>query len=239
MKFLEAQGIPRKNIIDGRVFQVPNLDFPCLLKEGVAYGLIENEFLFEERALVVYPQNYKSKNNKISLKLGIKSYINYNSSCEGFGLIDIKNFSSIGRETKFKINVNAGHNYRSVSSYSHLNMDWNFPNKFLYPQSVCKILIGNDVWIGRGCILKCTNPNKPLVIGDGAVIASDSVVVKNVPPYAIVGGNPAKIIKYRFPPDVIEALLRIKWWDWSLDKIHDNFKYFNDIDKFIALHDRS
>ena len=100
-------------------------------------------------------------------------------------------------------------------------------------------IIGNDVWIGRGCNLKCTNPTKPLVIGDGAVIASDSVVVKNVPPYAIVGGNPAQIIKYRFPPDVIEALLRIKWWDWSLDKIHDNFKYFNNIDKFISLHDRS
>ena len=87
--------------------------------------------------------------------------------------------------------------------------------------------------------MKCTNPNKPLVIGDGAVVASDSVVVKNVPPYAIVGGNPAQIIKYRFPEHVIESLLRIKWWDWSLDKIHDNFKYFNDIEKFISLHDRS
>ena len=85
--------------------------------------------------------------------------------------------------------------------------------------------------------MKCTNPKKTLVIGDGAVIASDSVVVKDVPPYAIVGGNPAKVIKYRFPPHIIKALLRIKWWDWSLDKIHDNFKYFNDVEKFISLHD--
>ena len=85
--------------------------------------------------------------------------------------------------------------------------------------------------------MKCTNPNKPLIIGDGAVITSDSVVVKNVPPYAIVGGNPAKIIKFRFSEDVIESLLRIKWWDWDIDKIHDNFKYFNDVEKFIALHD--
>ena len=54
----------------------------------------------------------------------------------------------------------------------------------------------------------------------------------------VVGGNPAKIIKYRFEPHIIEALQRIKWWDWSLDKIHDNFKYFNDIEKFIALHDK-
>lgn len=86
--------------------------------------------------------------------------------------------------------------------------------------------------------MKSTNPDKPLIIGDGAVIASDSVVVKNVPPYAIVGGNPAQIIKYRFEPHVIEALLRIKWWDWSLDKIHDNFQYFNDVEKFISLHDK-
>lgn len=48
----------------------------------------------------------------------------------------------------------------------------------------------------------------------------------------------AKIIKFRFSEDVIESLLRIKWWDWSLDKIHDNFKYFNDIERFVALHDK-
>lgn len=92
--------------------------------------------------------------------------------------------------------------------------------------------------MGRRCSLNCTNPNKPLIIGDGAVIASDSVVVKDVPPYAIVGGNSAQIIKYSSEPHIIEALLRIKWWDWSLDKIHDNFKYFNDVEKFISLHDK-
>ena len=117
--------------------------------------------------------------------------------------------------------------------------NFNFPEEFWTPTvGSCRIDIGSDVWIGLNSILKCTNSKKPLVIGDGAVIAADSVVVKNVPPYAIVGGNPAQIIKYRFPPHVIEALLRIKWWDWSLDKIHDNFKYFNDVEKFISLHDK-
>ncbi|MBQ7199266.1 MAG: antibiotic acetyltransferase, partial [Selenomonadaceae bacterium] len=70
------------------------------------------------------------------------------------------------------------------------------------------------------------------------VIASDSVVVKNVPPYAIVGGNPAKFIKYRFDEKIIEALLRIKWWDWDIDKIHDNFKYFNRVEEFVEMHDK-
>ena len=102
----------------------------------------------------------------------------------------------------------------------------------------CQIHIGNDVWIGQNCILKSTNPEKPLIIGDGAVIAADSVVVRNVPPYAIVGGNPARLIKYRFSEDIIEALLRIKWWNWDIDKIYENFKYFNRVEEFVALHDK-
>ena len=102
----------------------------------------------------------------------------------------------------------------------------------------CKISIGSDVWIGRGCIFKCANPDKPLIIGDGAIVASDSVVVKNVPPYAKVGGNPAKVIKYRFSEKIIESLLRIKWWEWDMDKIYENFKYFNDVEKFVELHDK-
>ena len=110
--------------------------------------------------------------------------------------------------------------------------------EFYHLQGVCKILIGNDVWSGHSCTFKCNNPKKPLIIGDGAVIASESVVVKNVPPYAIVGGNPAKIIKFRFSEDIIEALLRIKWWDWSLEKLRKNFKYFNDVERFTSLHDK-
>ena len=76
------------------------------------------------------------------------------------------------------------------------------------------------------------------IIGDGAVIASDSVVVKSVPPYAIVGGNPARIIKYRFSEDIIAALLRIKWWDWDIDKIYEEFKYFNRVEEFVARNDK-
>ena len=136
----------------------------------------------------------------------------------------------------FEFELNIGHNKASVMQYSRFFFDWQFPKEFMSPQGKCQISIGNDVWCGRGVIFK-SNPQKTLVIGDGAVIAADSVVVKDVPPYAIVGGNPAQIIKYRFKPDVIEALLRIKWWNWSLDKIHDNFNQFNDIDKFISIHD--
>lgn len=69
---------------------------------------------------------------------------------------------------------------------------------------------GNDVWIGESVTLA-----NGIQIGDGAIVAANSHVVKDVPPYAIVGGNPAKIIKYRFPEKLIERLLRVKWWNYS------------------------
>ncbi len=239
MKMLEKIGFPSSKIIDGAVFMVPNLDFSRLIIEGIAYGILEKA-VFKLCIQTIYPQVYTMKDKLIKLSMGMKSYIN-SAKIEGKGEVSIKKFCPIARNIVFELGRNADHNYKNVSSAPawYFSLNGRRESKFMPPQGTCKILIGNDVWIGRGCILKCTNPNKPLVIGDGAVIASDSVVVKNVPPYAIVGGNPAQIIKYRFPPDVIEALLRIKWWDWNLDKIHDNFKYFNDIDKFISLHDET
>ena len=238
MKFVEARGFPRNRIIDGRVFQVPNLDFPRLLEEGVAYGSLETKSLiWNNFSPINYLRFYVVKNAGAVIYIGQKSYIS-DASIDGNGAISVGKFSSIAWNILFNLGQNADHNYRNVNNYGVSHFEWSVPAEFYPPQGVCKIEIGNDVWIGRGCNLKCTNPNKPLIIGDGAVIASDSVVVKNVPPYAIVGGNPAKIIKFRFSEDVIEAMLRIRWWDWSLDKIHDNFKYFNDIDRFIAMHDK-
>ena len=235
MKLLEAPGFSRERIIDGRVFKVPHLDFPRLLVEGIAYGILEKKSLTAD-SYTIYPQVYKTKNGKITLSLGAKSYIR-GSSFDIKGSISIENFSYLAKEIFFSLGENNTHNYLNVGMIPKSDLDWKLPKKFYPPRGKCKINIGSDVWIGRGCRLKSVNPNNPLIIGDGAIVASDSVVVKNVPPYAIVGGNPAQIIKYRFSENVIEALLRIKWWDWSLDKIHDNFKYFNDIDKFIALND--
>ena len=74
-----------------------------------------------------------------------------------------------------------------------------------------------------------------VTVGDGVVIANNSHVVKNVEPYSLVGGNPAKLIKYRFTPEQIEALLKIKWWYWDDAKINDFSPLLcnNNIDDFI------
>ena len=91
------------------------------------------------------------------------------------------------------------------------------------------VIIGNDVWIGMYAIV-----NRGIKIGDGAVVASGAVVTKDVPPYAIVGGNPAKIIKFRFSPEIIEKLLAIKWWDWDESLIKSRVNDFYDIEQFCS-----
>ena len=206
------------------------------MSERVAYGIFDSPESISDLTYINHPRVYRLKTLPVEIVLGNKSYI-ANASVDGVGSIVIKNFSAIAWKTTFNIGLNADHDYHKVNSYGLTHLDWIAPPEFSKAKGFCKIEIGSDVWIGRGSILKATNPEKPLVIGDGAVIASDSVVVKSVPPYAIVGGNPAQIIKYRFDEKIIEALLRIKWWDWTIDKIHDNFKYFNRVEEFVEIHD--
>lgn len=82
------------------------------------------------------------------------------------------------------------------------------------PWSRGDVVIGNDVWIGREAMIM-----SGVTIGDGAVIAARALVSKDVPPYAIVGGNPAKLIRSRFAPEIVERLLEIRWWDWPEERI--------------------
>ena len=80
-------------------------------------------------------------------------------------------------------------------------------------------VIGNDVWIGYGATIM-----PGIQVGNGAIIATKSVVTKNVQPYSIVGGNPAKEIRKRFDEAIIKELLEIKWWDWKIEKITQNLQ---------------
>lgn len=93
-------------------------------------------------------------------------------------------------------------------------------------------IIGNDVWLGRNVIL--TNGAN---IGDGVIAAAGSVIIQDVPDYAIVGGVPARIIRFRYTKEQIAALKRIAWWDWDDEKIrscHEDF--YDDIESFIRKH---
>jgi virginiamycin A acetyltransferase len=85
--------------------------------------------------------------------------------------------------------------------------------------------IGNDVWIGYNSTIM-----PGITIGDGAIIATNSTVIKDVAPYTIVGGNPALEIKKRFSQDIIARLLKLKWWDWEIEKITKNVQHLTNMD---------
>lgn len=88
-----------------------------------------------------------------------------------------------------------------------------------HPATKGDVNIGNDVWIGANAVIM-----SGVTIGDGAVVGACSVVTKNVPPYAIVAGNPARIVKYRFDKKTIEQLLELKWWNWHIEKVKRNLE---------------
>ena len=93
------------------------------------------------------------------------------------------------------------------------------------------VVIGNDVWIGGNVVIL-----PGVHIGDGAVLAAGAVVTKDVEPYAIVGGVPAKVIKYRFDENTIDKFLKIKWWDWDIEEIEKNIELFYQPEVFIRTY---
>ena len=134
----------------------------------------------------------------------------------------IGKFCSIGCGAKFLFN-SANHTMKSLSSYPFpLFFDeWGLDIKDVAQSWDNKgdIIIGNDVWIGYEAVIMAG-----VTIGDGAVIATRSVVTKDVEPYTIVGGVPAKPIKKRFDDETVNSLLEIKWWDWDKEKIRQNIE---------------
>lgn len=126
----------------------------------------------------------------------------------------IGKFCQIAMDTQFIMSASS-HQMTGFSTYPFaiFNENWreSYSVDFPFPGDT---IIGNDVWIGfHATILP------GITIGDGAIIGSRSLVTKDVPPYTIVGGNPAKVIRQRFEDEVIEDLLEIRWWDWPIEKI--------------------
>lgn len=146
-----------------------------------------------------------------------------------FFQMNIGRYCSIARGTRI---VNGNHPIQSVTTNPYHYGDFfkkHLPDEFRYAgpkpegffeRSYGRGSIGNDVWIGAHCIIR-----SGISIGDGAVIASGSTVVKDVPPYTIVGGNPAKPIRARFPQEIIDRLLELAWWN------HDP-RSFRDLNMF-------
>lgn len=145
-----------------------------------------------------------------------KNNVLYHYPINGDRLV-IGKFCSIACGTKFIFNC-ANHTLKSLSTYTFplFFEEWDLPKSELASAWDNKgdIIIGNDVWIGYDAVIMAG-----VTIGDGAIIGTRAVVTKDVAPYSIVGGVPAREIRKRFAPDVIERLRALQWWSWQEEKI--------------------
>ena len=131
----------------------------------------------------------------------------------------IGKFCAIATNVKFIMN-GANHKLDGISTYPFpiFGQGWEAAmDKLMELPSRGDTIIGNDVWIGYEALIM-----PGVKIGDGAVIAARSVVVSDIPPYVVAGGNPARPIKQRFSDSEVAQLLSIQWWDWDIDKITRN-----------------
>ena len=190
-------------------FPLENYDKLCFLK-----NIIKNP------NIVVGDYTYYDDFENVE---NFKKNVKYHFDFTGDKLI-IGKFCMIASGAKFIMN-GANHLTDALSTYPFaiFGKGWetamdekSYPNKG-------NSVIGNDVWIGHNATIMAG-----VKIGDGAIIATNSTVVKDVEPYAIVGGNPASEIKKRFQKATIEKLLELKWWDWDIEKITKNIQNLTD-----------
>jgi len=147
--------------------------------------------------------------------------------------IHLGKYNSIGRDCNFFLHAN--HRVDWVTTSSQLQGPVTpeiveMHMKMGHPTCKGDIKIGNDVWVGATSTIM-----SGVTIGDGAVIGAGSTITKDVPPFAIVAGNPGRVVKYRFTKEQIEKLLQIAWWNWEEDKIKENamLMWSSNIDDFI------
>lgn len=145
--------------------------------------------------------------------------------------VEIGKFCSISSDVQIGLGPHPSRvfvsTYPAFYSDENLGCPMTFRNDKIFDDSVPKTVLGNDVWIGANVIIP-----GGIRIGTGAIVAAGAVVAKDVPPYAVVGGNPARIIRYRFSEEQIKSLLESEWWNWPIEKIRQRVGDFSDIERF-------
>lgn len=157
-------------------------------------------------------------------KVGAYTYISANTDVEN---AEIGKFCSISDHCRIGM---GGHNTNQISTSpifteAHNGTKYQWTDKDVNASPSKKAIIGNDVLIGSHALVF-----GGVVIGNGAVVAAGAVVTKDIPPYAVVGGVPARVIKYRFSQDLIDKLIEMQWWYWPEKKLKGNLELFQKMD---------
>ena len=182
-------------------------------------------------------QTYNSARKNKILTIGPHSYveqIQIDIGIEERSHVLIGKFCSISLDVVFEIGQN--HPIYSASTYPFRAIPPLAPGIIDNPYTLDNhyhIILGNDVWVGRGAMFL-----SGVRVGNGAIIGAGAVVRKDVPPYAIVIGNPARIVKYRFPKKTIDQFQRIKWWNWTFEKILEHIDEMDNGEVFAEHYDR-
>ena len=191
-------------------FPLENIDRLCFLKNIIKNpNIIVGDY--------TYYDDFENVEN-------FEKNVKYHFDFVGDKLI-IGKFCMIASDVKFIMN-GGNHLTKAISTYpfSIFGHGWEHAMDGKEHPYKGDTKIGNDVWIGYNSTIM-----PGITIGDGAIIATNSTVVKDVEPYTIVGGNPANEIKKRFSKNVIERLLKLKWWDWDIERITRNVQHLTDI----------
>lgn len=166
----------------------------------------------------------------MSIKLGKHSYMGAQCNVRGPGCVKVGNFCSLADQITFEFL--SQHHYERVSTYPFLTKNWSEGKGDGNRIKTTLINVGSDVWIGSGATILAGAD-----LGDGCIVGAHSIVASPVTPYAIVAGNPAKVVKYRFAEDIIKALLEIKWWMWDDNIIRTRLDdFYKTVEVFTKLY---
>lgn len=205
---------------------------------GGLHGVPKDSYIEKRtliRKVIFHGHNHIGKNSTVfSTELGFGSGISRDSF---FQQCKVGKYVCMGPDVKMIIGEHPTKKFVSIhpafySKRAQMGFTYVDTNKFeeyrYADQNEHLLIIGNDVWVGSYVRIM-----EGITIGDGAVIAAGAVVTKDVPPYAVVGGVPARVIKYRFNEEIINKLLEIKWWDKDQEWLKENVELFENVERLL------